>query len=482
MQFRAIAHVLGILMQLYSISLLPPFLIALYHRNEDYIAFSTAFILINAAGFLAWWPNRGRKEDIGPREGFLIVFLFWIVFGFIGALPLMLASHHELGIVDSLFESFSGLTGTGSSVVTDIDALPPAINYYRHQLCWLGGMGIIVLAVAVMPMLGIGGMQLYRAESPGPTKDKLTPRITETAKALWIIYVGLTIACTLAFHFAGMGWLDAVCHAFSTIATAGFSTHNASLGYFNSALIDYIAIFFMFISAFNFSLHFAALRHGKLSAYWQDPELRFFAQFAFAAGAFISLSLWLTGVYPSLADAVRFGLFHVVSLISTTGYVTAPFTEWPQYFSIGLIALCFIGGCAGSTASGIKPIRALVIIKHAWREVYRLMHPNGVFAVKIGNQPVQPSVLDAVWGYLALYAISFWCLMALVMLSGLDFVSAFGAVACSLNNAGAGLGVVSSNYAGIPDATKMVLVLGMILGRLEIFTFLVLLTPAFWRR
>ncbi len=481
MSYRQILRILGILMLMYSLTLAPPFLLGLYLNDGTAPAFSAAFGLIVIMGLTCWWPNRRHQEELAPRDGFLVVLLFWLVFGTIGAFPFLLAPHHELRLVDALFESFSGLTGTGASVIADVESLPPALNYYRHQLCWLGGMGIVVLAIAVMPLLGIGGMQLYRAESPGVVKDKLTPRITETALALWVIYLGLTLACALALWLAGMTWFDAICHAFSTIATAGFSTHNASVAYFNSPLIEYILAFFMFAGAINFGLHFMALRRGRVWAYWRDPELRFYCLVLLGLIAITTVALSWQGVYSG-PDSFRFALFQSVSLSTTTGLISTDFASWPGMLPILVISATIIGGSAGSTASGIKPLRALIAFKHSLREVSRLIHPNGVFAIRLGRKTVHYRVVDAVWSFLTLYILMFFVLMGLIMATGLDFVSAYGAVNASLNNSGAGLGVVASNFAAIPDVTKGILIVAMLMGRLEIFTVLVLLTPAFWRR
>lgn len=481
MSLRQILRLLGVLMLMYSVTLLPPFLLSLYYADGSVTAFSAAFVQIVALGLLAWWPNRHCRDELTPRDGFVVVLMFWLVFGSIGALPFLLAPHHELDLVDALFESFSGLTGSGASVIADVDNITPSLNYYRHQLCWLGGMGIVVLAVAVMPMLGVGGMQLYRAESPGVVKDKLTPRITETAKALWLIYVGLTLLCTLSFRLAGMSWLDAVCHAFSTIATAGFSTHAASIGHFDSALIEGIAVVFMFAGAINFGLHFMALRRGQFPAYARNPELRFFAGSLALLVLLVTAMLWSSSTLAGL-DALRHALFMSTSMLTTTGFVSTDYTLWPGILPFLVASASIMGGMAGSTASGVKPLRMLIALKHSLREISRLLHPNGVFALRLGRKVVHYRVVDAVWGFLTLYIMVFAVMMWAVMATGLDFTSTYGAVLASLNNAGAGLGVVASHYADITDAAKLILVSGMILGRLEIFTFLVLLTPAFWRR
>lgn len=481
MSVRQILRILGVLMLIYSITLLPPFALSLYLDDGSATAFSAAWLEIVLLGLLAWFPNRRCREELTPRDGFVVVMLFWLVFGSIGAFPFLLAPHHELSLVDALFESFSGLTGTGSSVIADVDNIPPSLNYYRHQLCWLGGMGIVVLAVAVLPMLGIGGMQLYKAESPGVVKDKLTPRITQTAKALWIIYVGMTLVCLLAFRLAGMSWLDAVCHSFSTIATAGFSTHGASIGHFNSSLIEMITVFFMFAGAINFGLHFMALRRGRFVAYWRDPELKFFTLSLALLIALVTGMLWASSTLAPL-EALRHSIFMSTSLLTTTGFVSTDFTLWPGILPFLIVSASFMGGMAGSTASGVKPLRMLLALKHSLREISRLLHPNGVFAIRLGRKAVSPNIIDAVWGFLTLYLLVFVVLMWSVMATGVDFTTAYGSVVCSLNNAGAGLGDSASNYASLNEAAKIMLVAGMILGRLEIFTVLVLFTPAFWRR
>ncbi len=481
MSVRQILRILGVLMLMYSLTLLPPFALSLHLDDGNATAFSVAWLDIVLLGLIAWFPNRHRKEELTPRDGFVVVLLFWLVFGSIGAFPFLLAPHHQLTVVDALFESFSGLTGTGSSVIADVDNIPPSLNYYRHQLCWLGGMGIVVLAVAVLPMLGVGGMQLYKAESPGVVKDKLTPRITQTAKALWLIYVGMTLLCLLAFRLAGMSWLDAVCHSFSTIATAGFSTHGASIGHFDSPLIEMIAVFFMFAGAINFGLHFMALRRGRFVAYWRDPELQFFTVSLGLLMVVITGMLWAGSTLAPL-QALRHSVFMSTSLLTTTGFVSTDFTLWPGILPFLIVSASIMGGMAGSTASGVKPLRMLLALKHSLREISRLLHPNGVFAIRLGRKTVHYRVIDAVWGFLTLYLLVFVVMMWSVMATGLDFMTAYGSVICSLNNAGAGLGATASNYAAINESAKIILVAGMILGRLEIFTVLVLFTPGFWRR
>jgi len=387
-----------------------------------------------------------------------------------------------LSLTDAIFESMSGLTTTGATVLTGLDELPKSILYYRQQLQWLGGMGIIVLAVAVLPMLGVGGMQLYRAETPGPVKDtKLTPRITETAKALWYVYLAFTIACTLSYMVAGMGWFDALCHAFSTVAIGGFSTHDLSIGYFNSTAIDIVAIIFMFAAGINFSLHFYAWRYVSVRHYSQDPEFRAYTVVLIAISAIVVAGLFQFRYYDMAGQNVINGIFQAVSIATTTGYTTTDFSAWPAALPVLLIFSSFVGGSAGSTAGGIKVIRWLLIYKQGVREIARLVHPSAEIPVKLGNKAVPYRVVDAVWGFFAIYIIVFGALLLIMMSTGLDQVTAFSAMAATLNNLGPGLGEVSSGFMTLSDTAKWVAVAGMLLGRLEIFTLLVLITPMFWR-
>jgi trk system potassium uptake protein TrkH len=388
-----------------------------------------------------------------------------------------------MSLTDAVFESISGLTTTGSTVIIGLDELPPSILYYRQQLQWLGGMGIIVLAVAVLPMLGIGGMQLYRAETPGPMKDtKLTPRITETAKALWYIYLGLTIACTLAYWAAGMDLFDAIGHAFSTVAIGGFSTHDASMGYFDSTLIEMVAVLFMLLSGANFALHFIAVNRHNPRVYLADSEFRFYLQVLLFVALVVTVTLYTTGTYPDWGEAFTKGLFQAVSIGTTAGFTTADYSLWPGFIAIVLLFTSFIGGCAGSTGGGIKVIRFLLLIKQGLREITRLVHPSAQIPIRVGAKTITPRVVEAVWGFFALYVASFTLMYLALALTGLDLMTAFSAVAASINNLGPGLAAVGTSYTGINDPAKWILCFAMLLGRLEIFTLLVLLSPAYWRK
>ena len=478
----AVLKILGVLLVMFSTTLLPPLVIALMGHDSGVTAFALAYLATILSGLLLWLPLRHKQRELRVRDGFLIVVLFWTVLALFGALPLLLSPDPQLSMTDALFESMSGLTTTGATILTGIDSLPPSILYYRQQLQWLGGMGIIVLAVAVMPMLGVGGMQLYRAETPGPMKDtKLTPRITETAKALWYIYLGLTVSCGLAYWLSGMSVFDAVGHAFSTVAIGGFSTHDQSMGFFDSPTISLIASGFMLISAVNFALHFTVVRARSPRAYLRDPEVRAFAGFVSLVILITLVILLFWNVYSSIGDTLWHGVFQVISIGTTTGFTTTGFHWWPSFLPVMLIIMSAVGGCAGSTAGGMKMIRVVLLYKQGRREINQLIHPSAFITVKLGNKPVSDRVINAVWGFFALYILSYVGLSIAMTATGADLVTAFSAVTACLNNLGPGLGAVADNYASLNPLGKWILCFAMLLGRLEIFTLLVLLTPTFWR-
>ncbi len=482
MQRSAIQRILGLLLMLFSVAMLPPIGISLLYGDGATAPFLFGFVLTLGVGFVIWLPVKSTRHELRLRDGFFVVVMFWTVLGMVGALPFMLSEQPHMSFTDAVFESLSGLTTTGATVITHIDDLPHAILFYRQQLQWLGGMGIIVLAVAILPMLGIGGMQLYRAETPGPMKDnKLTPRITETAKALWYIYLGLTVACATAYWFAGMDVFDAVAHSFSTVAIGGFSTHDASMGYFGSPLIEVIAVVFMLMAGLNFALHFLAWRSLNLMPYLRDPEARTYLVVLSIVAAVTVLYLYWTATYNSFGNALHNGIFQAVSIGTTTGFTTAEYHFWPGFLPILLLLVSFIGGCAGSTGGGMKVIRILLLMKQGGREILRLIHPSAQIPVRIGRKVMNDRVVEAVWGFFSLYVACFCLMSVMLAATGLDFVTAFSAVAACMNNLGPGLGEVGFNYASINDVAKWVLCFAMLLGRLEIFTLLVLVTPSFWR-
>lgn len=483
MQLLTIQRILGILLSLFSITLLPPIAVSLFYDDGSLQAFVTAFVLLLVAGFLIWLPVRKHRKELKIRDGFLVVVMFWITLAISGALPFFLTAVPNMSFTDAVFESMSGLTTTGATVLTGLDDLPKAVLFYRQLLQWLGGMGIVVLAVAILPLLGVGGMQLYRAETPGPMKDsKLTPRITETAKALWYIYLAMTIACAVSFHWAGMVWFDAIGHSFSTVALGGFSTHDASTGYFASATIETITIVFMLIAGMNFSLHFLAWRHKSISHYWRDAELRTYVLILAIISVITSTYLYFSHTFDSLWDAFHQGTFQTVSIGTTAGFTTADYYLWPGFLPILLLMTSYVGGCAGSTGGGMKVIRVMLLFKQGYREVLRLIHPNAIFAIKVNDKAIPRKVVGAVWGFFALYVFCFGIIHLFLMATGLDIITSFSAVTACLNNLGPGLGEVGANFGEINSPAKWVLSLAMLLGRLEIFTLLVVLSPAFWRR
>ncbi len=482
MHFAIIAKVLGILLMLFSLTLFPPILVSIWYADANHLAFLLAFAITFSTGLASWFPVHNHRGDLRTRDGFLVTALFWTVLGLFGSLPFLLSNSLSLSFTDALFESLSGLTTTGATVITGLDILPKSILYYRQQLQWLGGIGIIVIAVAILPMLGIGGMQLYRAETPGPVKDsKLTPRITETAKALFLMYLALTVICGFAYWLAGMSTFDAVGHAFSTVAIGGFSTHDASIGYFDSPTISIICTFFMIVAGINFALHFLGWNDKSLRNYLRDPECRFYLGWI-AVGIVITVSyLYWSNTY-NLSDSLLHGSFELVSILTTTGFGTADFSLWPTFLPFMLFLFAFMGGCAGSTAGGMKVIRVLLIYKQGMREIYRLIHPNAVFPIKIGSTTVSDRVLESVWGFFSVYLLAFVAMFMLLLASGLDFITAYSAVGACINNLGPGMGQVAAHYGNINDFAKWVLCFAMLLGRLEVFTLLVLFTPMFWRK
>lgn len=482
MQFLAVQRLFGLLLLLFSVCMLVPLpVVWIYGENTGNAFWMAAFVTFSM-GLLLWFPARNKRAELRTRDGFVLVVAFWALFGMVGALPLWFMQVPTLSLTDAVFESMSGLSTTGATIITGLDDLPRSILFYRQFLQWIGGMGIVVLAVAVLPLLGVGGMQLYRAETPGPMKDsKLTPRIEDTARALWFIYVSLTIACALFYWAAGMAFFDAVGHSFSTIAIGGFSTHDASMGFYDNVWIEVIAVVFMLLAGMNFSLHFMAFRSASLQSYRQDEELRFYL-FIIGIAAFIVVAyLFMHGVYQTNAETLRHGIFQAVSIATTTGFSTTNFSLWPFLLPVLLLFTSFVGGCAGSVGGGIKAVRVLLLFKQGFRELNRLVHPRAMITVKIGKKPLSGRVINAVWGFFSAYVGMFVMIMLLLLAFGHDQVTAFSAVAACLNNLGPGLGEVAANYASLDDPSKWVLCLAMLLGRLEIFTLLVLFTPAFWK-
>jgi trk system potassium uptake protein TrkH len=477
MNLKAISNLFGILLMLFSLSFIVPISISLLYSDSSLNTFLITFLLVLSVGFVFWFTSKNHKQELSSNDGFIIITLFWLVLAIAGSLPFYLSG---MSVVDSFFESMSGITTTGATVITNIDGLDKSLLMYRQLLQWMGGMGLIVLAIAVMPILGIGGGQIYKTEIPGAMSDqKLTPRITETAKALWTIYFGLTVLCALMYWIAGMNGFDAIAHSLSTVSIGGFSTHDDSIGFFNSFGIELVCIIFMVISASSFALHYGAIFRGRALRYFYDPEFRFFISIILLVFAASSLILFFN---PGSSESQRSVLFQAVSIVSTTGFTTTDYSLWPSVIGFLLLIGAFIGGCSGSVGGGIKSWRILIMLNHAHKQLIKIIHPRAVVSVKIGSKVVDGSVAESVWGFFSIYVISFMLLLFALLATGLDFTSAFSAIGACLNNLGPGLGEVSANYSSVTSAGKGILAFGMILGRLEIFTVLVLFMPMFWRR
>lgn len=475
-------RILGILLMIFSVTMVPPLAISLWTHDNAHFAFLTTLLTSFGTGLLLWLIFRRHEKQLQTRDGFIIVVLFWISFCLVGSIPFQLFIDPALGFTDAFFESVSGLTTTGATTIVKLDVLPTSVLYYRQQLQFLGGMGIIILAIAILPMLGIGGLQLYRAEVTGPVKDtKLTPRMAETAKALWFIYVGLTFVCIIAYYNGGMTFFDAVCYGFSTISTGGFAPHDSSFDRYDTAYLKLTATFFMLFGAINFALHFVAFKRLSLRHYWKDAEVKTFLGMLLLI-LILSLSLLdIEHVYHHFFKTLTEGLFLVTSILTTTGFTNAAYTTWPAVLPILLILGGVIGGCAWSTSGGIKSIRALLLLKQGSREVKRLVHPHGLFPVKVNAKSVPPEVLDAAWSFIGFYLFVLVFFIVTLMMIGVDFETAVSGTLSCLANIGPAAGKLLHNYAEISDTTKWILAIIMLIGRLEIFTVIVLLTPVFWK-
>lgn len=481
MHFRSIIRIVGLLITLLSVFMLLPMIVALIYRDGGGNMFVRSFVVAFTLGLLLWFPNRHHRKDLILREGFLIVVLFWVVLGTIGAFPFLFDSHVNLDISTAFFESFSGLTTTGATTITGLDSLPKSFLFYRQLLQWLGGMGIIVLAVAILPLLGVGGMQLYKAEIPGPQKDnKMRPRIAQTAKTLWLIYILLTILCYISLFLAGMNGFDAISHSFSTISMGGFSTHDHSIAYFENPAVNYIITFFIVLSGCNFGLHFMALKGLSIKTYWRDQEFRTFIMILVVMVIFCIVIIHV-GLAKEKSPSLDKIVLQVVSTASTTGFMVDDIHLWPMMLPILLLCASFIGGCAGSTGGGLKVVRVLLMFLQGSRELKRLVHPNAIYTLKLNDKMLSERIIESVWGFLSAYAFIFFISLFFVMANGVNPVDAFYIVASSLNNLGIGLGGVNDSYTNLNQITKWIMIIDMLFGRLEIFTLLILFTPVFWR-
>jgi trk system potassium uptake protein TrkH len=476
MNFKPLLNLFSILVMFFSLSFVIPMAISLIFDDSALNIFIITFAIIFSLGLFGWLVSRDAGDDLSQKDGFIIITFFWVVLSIAGSIPFILIG---MPLVDAFFESMSGITTTGATVISNLSDLPESVLFYRQLLQWMGGMGLIVLAIAVMPLLGIGGGQIYKTEIPGAMNDqKLTPRIKETAQALWLIYLVLTVFCALFYYFAGMNGFDAVSHSLSTVSIGGFSTHNESIGYYNNGLIEAVCIAFMLLSSLSFTLHYFAIYMKKPLKYFHDPELRFFISILLVI---FTISIAVNMLSTTGEASIRELLFHTVSIVTTTGFAIGDSSQWNPSIGFLLLIGAFIGACSGSVGGGIKSWRVLIMINYAYINLKKMIHPNAVISLKIGNKNVENDVASSVWGFFSIYVISFVILLLGLVMTGLDFESAFSAIGACLNNLGPGLGEVSQTYESVSPAGKGILSFAMILGRLEIFTLLVLFTPVFWR-
>lgn len=478
-----VLNVLSKVVMLFSAAFLLPLALSWTLDDGAQRAYDEAIVITFVAGALTWLLTRKSQRELQTRDGFLLVLLVWTSLPAFATLPLLIFMP-DLSFTDAYFETVSGITTTGSTILSGLDTLPMSINLWRSLLVWLGGMGLIVLAVAILPLLGVGGMQIYKAETPGPMKDtKLTPRITETAKGLYLIYVGITIAGILSFWLAGMTPFDAVIHTFSTMGLGGFSSHDASFGYWNSPAIEAVTVVFMLVAGINFSTHFLAWRQRAAAAYRLDPEVRWFLIATLGSALMIAIYLTALRVYPDFFQALRFALFNTVSIATTTGFANTDYNQWPIFAPLWMLFLSCFASCSGSTGGGMKMVRAQLLFRQGKRELSRLIHPAARLPVKLAGQVVPNNVIYAVLAFAFLYVFAIIIMTLVMTASGLEFITAFSAVVASINNTGPGLNQVgpATTYASLTDFQTWICIIAMLLGRLELLTVLVVFTRAFWR-
>lgn len=484
MRLSSVLNVLGVMLGIFGVAMLAPLGVSAAYGDGAERAYVASVLITFCAGAVLWLATRGRTRELQPRDGFLLVSLVWTVLPAFATLPLLFTLP-GLSFTDAYFETVSGLTTSGGTVLSGLDDLPRSINFWRMFLVWLGGMGVVVLAVAILPLLGVGGSQIMRAETPGPMKDtKLTPRITETAKGLWLVYGVLTLACIVSLKAAGMSWFDAVVHSFSTMGLGGFSTHDASIGFFNSPAIEAVLIFFMALAGINFGTHFLAYRRLSFAPYRSDPEAGMYLLVLALSVFGIAYFLVANHVYPDMGTALRFAAFNVVSIATTTGFASTDYNQWPIFAPLWMLILCCFVTCSGSTGGGIKMVRAELMVRQTFRELLRIVHPRAYVPVKLSGQAVENNIILAVLAFMLMYGGSVIIMTMLLSASGLEIVTAFSAVIACINNTGPGLNQVgpAGTYADLNDFQTWICTVAMLLGRLELFTLLVVFTPAFWRK
>lgn len=481
LNIRSVLHILGFLIFLLGLMMGIPLGLSYYYKDGATVGIIYSMLAAIVGGGLLNRLTREKKE-LSLRDGFVVVALGWFFMALFGALPYFFSGAIP-SFTNAFFESMSGFTTTGATILTEIEAFPRALHFWRAFTHWIGGMGIIVLSLAILPLLGIGGMQLFKAEVPGPTADKLTPRVAGTAKILWMVYVGITLLEVILLKLGGMTFFDSFCHSFATMATGGFSTRNASVGAYNSVYFDYVITVFMFIAGANFALHYKFII-GKFNTHWKDFEFKTYLYIFLAVAAVITFSNFFGGIYKNLLDSLRYGLFQTVSIGTTTGFGTADYEVWTPLAQILIFLLMFIGGSAGSTGGGMKVVRIIIVVKHAFIELKKLIHPNAVIPLRVGNRVISKEVTYSVLGFFLLYVLLFILVSIAMTFMGMDLMTSAGAAASCLGNIGPGLGHVgpTENYAFIPAVGKWILSLTMMVGRLEIYTVLVIFTKGLWSK
>jgi trk system potassium uptake protein TrkH len=478
---KIIIQVMGLLLLIEGVFLGISALVSLIYKQYDFNALLITTIICFAIGFSFKLLTRNAEKNIGKREGYIIVSLVWIIFSIFGALPFVISGAIP-SYADAFFETISGFTTTGASILNDIESIPHGLLFWRSLTQWLGGMGIIVLSIAILPIFGIGGMQLFVAEVPGPTPDKLHPRIKETAKRLWGIYVLFTLAEVILLKLGGMNWFDAINHSFTTMATGGYSTKQASIAHFNSPFIHYVIIIFMFLAGTNFTLSYFAL-HFKFRKVFKNEEFRYYLGFILFFTLIIAFTLWHFDGF-GLEKSFRDSAFQVVSIITTTGFATADYLQWTPFVIVMIFALMFFGGSAGSTGGSIKIVRITLLLKNSYQELKRIIHPNAIIPVRINGKSVPAPIISNILAFVVIYMLITIVSTALISALGYDLETSLGAVAATLGNIGPGIGMVGpiENYAHFPDVGKWFLSFLMLIGRLELFTVLILFSPAFWKK
>ncbi|WP_426577874.1 TrkH family potassium uptake protein [Xenorhabdus stockiae] len=480
-QLLIVGHLCSSLVLLYSLSMLLPTFVALIYKEKSVFAFLETFIIGLIFGGVGWYFTRKTKIQPSTQDGFLIIVLFWLLFSLLSALPFVLDKSLNINLVDAMFEGVSGITTTGATVLNDVSTLPKSVLYYRAQLNFIGGLGVIVLAVAILPLLGIGGVKLYQSEMPGPFKEeRLTPRLADSAKSLWVVYLLLGGLCSFSFWAAGMSWFDAICHGISTVSLGGFSTRNESLGYYDNSLIEMVGGVFSILSAVNFTLYFVILTRRSLKPLLKNAEFKFFLLVLFIVVCIIWLELYRSGMY-GLKDSFVHGFFMTSSMMTDNGLSTSDYAQWPPHTMLMLLAVSFFGGCVGSTCGGIKALRFLILTKQSFSEINQLIHPNAISTIKVGQAPVQERVLRSVWGFFFLYVFCSCFFIWALNLLGYDLVTSFATVAACINNMGVGYGDTVQGFGNLSAVAKWMMCAAMLLGRLEIYPILILCSKAFWR-